>query len=357
MNRSELKGKIQTVLGLISPVDLKITLTHEHLLCDLASWFKKKYGEPEDTFEREMLRRPVTMDIFWWLRYHPFQNYDDCQLQDEETAIDELLRYQKVGGNSIIDATVIGIGRNPLALVRISRSTGVNIIMGTGYYVEPSYPAHIDMDAKSEEEIADEFVTDIMEGVGQSGVYAGIIDELGCTWPLTDNEKKVLRGGALAQKRTGAALGIHPGRNERAPMEIIQILDKAGADLSRTIMCHIDRSVRKLSTRLEIAKTGCYLEYDMFGREGYYPPKLQILDVPNDAQRINELKKLADKGYQDRLLLSQDICNKTALCCYGGWGYGHILRDVVPVMKIKGVSQELIDMMLIENPKRLLAFE
>ena len=126
-------------------------------------------------------------------------------------------------------------------------------------------------------------------------------------------------------------------------MEIIQILDKAGADLSRTIMCHIDRSVRKLSTRLEIAKTGCYLEYDIFGREGYYPPKLQILDVPNDAQRINELKVLVDKGYQDKLLLSQDICNKTALCRYGGWGYGHILRDVVPVMKIKGLPQELIN--------------
>ena len=356
MNTSELKGKIQTVLGLISPGDLGITMMHEHLINDTTSWLKTTFNESEDSFEREMLNHPVTMDILWWLRYHPFQNYDDCQLLDEEIAIDEVLRYKEVGGNSIVDPTITGVAPNPLAVARISHATGVNIIMGTGYYVEPSYPTDIDIAAKSEEEIADEFAIDIMEGFNKTGIHAGIIGELGCTSPLTDNEKKVLRAGALAQKKTGAALTVHPGRYETAPIEIIEILDRAGADLNRTIMCHIDRSVRKSSTRLEIAKYGSYLEYDMFGREGYYPPKFQILDLPNDAQRIDELKELADKGYQDKLLLSQDICNKTALCRYGGWGYGHILRDTIPVMKIKGLPQELIDMMLIENPKRLLAF-
>ncbi len=78
------------------------------------------------------------------------------------------------------------------------------------------------------------------------------------------------------------------------------------------------------------------------------------MDVPNDAQRINELKDLADGGYQNQLLVSQDNAQKQNLCRYGGWGYGHILRDAVPVMKIKGLSKELINTMLIENPKRLL---
>jgi len=356
LNRPQLKGKIQTVLGLILPEALGVTMTHEHLIIDITTWVRKTFGEPMDDSEWAMLTRPVSPEILWWLRYHPFQNFDDCRLLDEKTAIDEVLIYKNVGGNSIVDVTVKGLARDPIALARISRATGINIIMGTGYYVEPSYPSNLNMNAKTEEELAEEFVKDIFEGIGYTGVRAGLVGELGCTWPLSENEKKVLRAGAIAQKRTGAALSIHPGRHETAPLEIIPILDKAGADLSRTIMCHIDRSVRKLSTRLEIAQTGCYLEYDLFGREGYYPPKFQIVDIPNDTTRIDELKELANKGYEDKLLLSQDVCNKTALCRYGGWGYGHILRDTVPVMRIKGVPEELINKMLVENPKRLLSF-
>lgn len=350
MASTDLRGKIQTVLGAISPEALGITLPHEHLISDFRMWCR----EPEEASERGMVNHPVTVDILWWLRYHPFQNRDDFLYTDEETAIDEVLIYKSVGGNSIVELTAIGIGRDPLALARISRITGVNIIMGSGYYVEGSYPTRVNMDARTEEQIAEDFVKEIMEGVGNTGVQAGLIGELGCSWPLTDNEKKVLRAGARAQKITGAFINIHPGHNEDAPMECIQVVDEAGADLTRTVMSHIDRCVRESKNRIELAKTGCYLEYDLFGREGYYPPHMRVLDVPNDAQRINELKDLADRGYQNQLLISQDNAQKQNLCRYGGWGYGHILRDAVPVMKIKGLSKELIDAMLIENPKRLL---
>jgi len=223
--------------------------------------------------------------------------------------------------------------------------------------VEQSYPGNIDMNAKSEEEIADEFIGDFMEGFGNTGIHAGIIGEIGCSWPVTDNEKKVLRAAAHTQKVTGAVINIHPGQNEAAAMEHILELDKAGADLSRVIMSHCDRAVREPKNRLELAKTGCTIEYDLFGREGYYPTRLRVLDVPNDHQRINELIDLVDKGYQNQILISHDNWTKSSLCCYGGWGYAHILRDVVPVMRMKGFSQELIDKMLIDNPKRLLTFQ
>ncbi|HEY81931.1 MAG TPA: phosphotriesterase-related protein [Dehalococcoidia bacterium] len=353
MARRELKGKVQTVLGLIAPEELGITLPHEHLICDATTWFY----EPEEASERRLVRHPVSLEILWWLRYHPFQNWDDLQILDEKVIIDEVLIYKALGGKSIVELTVRGLYPDPPAVARISRITGVNIIMGTAYYVEQSYPAtKVDMDAKSEEEIAEEFITDIIEGFGHTGIRAGIIGEIGCSWPLADNEKKVLRAGAHAQKATGAAINVHPGQNEMAAMECIKVLDKAGADLSRVIVSHIDRAVREPKNRLELAKTGCTLEYDLFGREGYYPTRFRVLDIPNDAQRINELKELADNGFQNQLLISQDNYTKSSLCRYGGWGYGHILRDVVPVMKIKGLSQELIDAMLIENPKRLLTF-
>lgn len=352
MNRAELKGKVQTVLGLIPAEELGITMAHEHLLCDGTTWF----CEPEEASEKRLVRQPVNIDILWWLRYHPFQNWDDMQLLDEKTAIDEVLVYKAYGGKSIVELTIRGINPDPLAIARISRATGINVVMGTGYYVEQAYPDDIDMNAKSEEEIAEEFIVDITEGFGSTGVHAGIIGELGCSWPFTDNEKKVLRAAARAQKATGAAINVHPGQNEAAAMEHVRVLDKAGADLTRTIMSHCERAIREPANRLALAKTGCCIEYDLFGREGYYPTRFRVLDVPNDAQRINELKELTDKGYQNQIIISHDNYTKSALCRYGGWGYAHILRDAVPVMKLKGLPQELIDTWLIDNPKRLLTF-
>lgn len=352
MKRSEIKGKVQTVLGPIPPEELGITMTHEHLLCDGSTWFR----EPEEASEKKIVHQPVSIDILWWLRYHPFQNLDDLQILDEQTAIDEVQIYKAHGGNSIVEVSIRGIRPDPAGVARISRATGVNVVMGTGYYVESSYPANIDMDAKSEEEIADEFIADILEGFKNTGIRAGLIGELGCSWPFTDNEKKVIRAGARAQKATGAIINIHPGQHEDAAMECIKVLDKADGDLSRIVMSHTDRALREPENRIALARTGCCIEYDLFGREGYYPPRFRILDVPNDAQRINELQELADKGFQDQIVISHDNYTKSALCRYGGWGYAHILRDTVPVMRLKGMPQELIDRILIENPKRLMTF-
>ncbi len=350
MGRSELTGKVQTVLGLIAPEDLGITLPHEHLVSDGSCWFV----DPSEATEKAMVHHPVTLDILWWLRYHLFQNMDDLLLLDEQEATEEAVRFRLAGGNSIIELSNIGLGRDPAALARISRATGLNVIMGSGYYLAVSHGP--EMDAKTEEEIADEIVRDIMVGVGNSGIRSGIIGEIGCSWPLTDNERKSLRAAARAQQSTGAALNVHPGQGEEAAMEIVKILGDAGADLTRTIIDHIDRAVRKPENRIELAKTGCYLEYDLFGREGYYPIHHRVIDLPNDAQRTNEIIELINKGYLGQILISQDIWNKTQRCAYGGWGYAHILRDTLPVMRVKGVTEEQIHMIMVENPRRLLTF-
>jgi phosphotriesterase-related protein len=350
MSRSELTGKVQTVLGPIAPEDLGITLPHEHLISDGSCWFV----EPSEATEKAMVHHPVTLDILWWLRYHLFQNMDDLLLLDEQEAITEAIDFKLAGGNSIVELSNIGLGRDPAALARISRATGLNVIMGSGYYLAVSHGP--EMDAKTEEEITDEIVRDIMVGVANSGIRSGIIGEIGCSWPLADNERKSLRAAARAQQLTGAALNVHPGQSEEAAMEIVKILDDAGADLTRTVIDHIDRAVRNPENRIKLAKTGCYLEYDLFGREGYYPMHHRVIDLPNDAQRINEIIELINKGYLNQMLISQDIWNKTQRCAYGGWGYAHILRDTLPVMRVKGMTEEQIHTIMVENPKRLLTF-
>jgi len=350
MSRSELTGKVQTVLGPIAPEDLGITLPHEHLISDGSCWFV----EPSEATEKAMVHHPVTLDILWWLRYHLFQNMDDLLLLDEQEAIKEAIHFKLAGGNSIVELSNIGLGRDPAALARISRATGLNVIMGSGYYLAVSHGP--EMDAKTEEEITDEIVRDIMVGAGNSGIRSGIIGEIGCSWPLADNERKSLRAAARAQQLTGAALNVHPGQGEEAAMEIVKILGDAGADLTRTVIDHIDRAVRDPQDRIKLAKTGCYLEYDLFGREGYYPVHHRIIDLPNDAQRINEITELINKGYLNQMLVSQDIWNKTQRCTYGGWGYAHILRDTIPVMRVKGMTEEQIHTIMVKNPRRLLTF-
>lgn len=354
MSKSEQTGKVQTVLGVIDPSRLGVTLPHEHLICDARCNFKK----PEETSDLIMAYRPLTPDIMWWFRYHNSQNLDDLFLLDEKQAIVEALYFKSAGGNAIVDVTNASIGRDPLALARISETTGLNVIMGSGYYWGASYGS--EMNTRSEEDIAEEIVRDVQKGVGNTAIRSGIIGEIGCSWPLQNNELKVLRAAARAQKATGAPLNIHPAFGVRESIiKILSILERAGADLSRTVISHVDTTLRESKDRIKLVRTGCYLEYDSFGREvgfRFRPTANRLIETPNDVQRTNELIELIEKGFINQILISQDICNKNNLCAYGGWGYAHILRNLVPCMLFKGVTAEQIDTMMVANPRRLLTF-
>ena len=119
-------------------------------------------------------------------------------------------------------------------LLRVSRATGLNVVMGAGYYVGMTHPEWFT--EKPVEEIAAGIVSDVQVGVGDTGIRSGIIGEIGCSWPWTDNEKKSVHAAVLAQQETGAPLLIHPGRDEQAPIEIISAIDKWGGDLGHTVM-------------------------------------------------------------------------------------------------------------------------
>ncbi|MBN1856885.1 MAG: hypothetical protein JW846_08030 [Dehalococcoidia bacterium] len=351
MKHAERRGKIQTVLGLIEPEAFGITLPHEHLMSDGSGWFT----EPEDAFEKEMAYHPVTVDILWWLTYHRFTNLDDMTFSDEQEAIDEVMHFKLAGGSSVVEMSNIGLGRAPASLARISRATGLNILMGCGYYFDASMPPEVD--DMSEEEITDEIVRDIEEGVGPNRICAGLIGEIGLSWPMTPNERKSLRAAAKAQKLTGANLNIHPGQGEDSAMEAVHIVEEAGGDLTKTTMDHIDRAVRERDNRIALAKTGIVLEYDLFGREGHYPMGHRKIDLPNDHIRINEIMDLMDAGYTSQIIISQDIWNKTQRRKYGGWGYAHIMDNVLPVMRAKGMSDKDIHTIMVDNPARLFTFD
>ena len=348
-------GKVQTVTGTVNPNDMGITLTHEHILLDLSPLGKI----PTEASLRKLYYEPLSCDNLGWILHQATlqeaASQDISMLLSIDTAIKEIMLYKHFGGGSLVDATSIGIARDPIGLARISRHTGVNVVMGSSFYVDDAHP--VNMDELSEEEIFEKIVEDITEGVDGTGIKSGIIGEVGCSWPLTDNELKVLRASGRAQLATGAPLLIHPGRHETAPLEIIEILREVGTDLTRTVMGHVDRTISEREDFERLAETGCYVEWDLFGTEqSYYIANPNGIDMPNDATRMDQIGWLLESGYEDKIVIAHDICSKQRLIKYGGHGYFYIISHIVPRMRSRGFSEDTINKILIDNPKSILSF-
>ena len=343
-------GHVQTVLGAIAPEQMGVTLPHEHLLID----FKVMFAEPAAASDKGRAHEPVSLANLGWVRQNFNANLDNLRLTDEQVAADEILLFKHAGGSTVVDPTPKTLARDPQALARIARATGLNVVMGAGYYVHASHPA--DMDRRSVDELTRELIADVTVGVGDTGVRAGLLGEIGTTYPWTDNEKKVLRAAVAAQRETGAPLMIHPGRHPRMPMELAEFVQKEGGNLRRTIMCHICRTIADLKEVVDLAQTGIWLEYDLFGLENSYYPYNPSFDMPNDGGRMAHVLALIAAGHQDQLLLSHDIAYKSSLVKYGGYGYHHLLVNVVPRLRAKGVDDAGLRRLLVENPTRAFAF-
>lgn len=343
---------IQTVLGPISADSLGVTMCHEHLLIDARDALFK---EPSDPGERKLAHRPVSLEFLRWLHLNWESNLDNLVLDSEQLAIEEALRYRQAGGDGLIDCTLEGIGRNPPGLDRIARATGLNIIMGSGYYVAPTHPPHVSR--MTEDQITAEIISDFTRGVADTGIRAGIIGEIGSSWPLVPEEEKVFRAAGAAQVELGCGLTTHPGRHPDSPFQLLRILRSAGADLTRVIIGHIERTVPDLDRLKAVADTGCFLAYDIFGTEvtAKHPYRALGIDIPSDAQRLEQIRALIDAGHGPQLLVSQDVGMKHRTRRYGGIGYDHIVRDILPWMRQRGFEETAINRLVIDNPRRALA--
>jgi phosphotriesterase-related protein len=137
------------------------------------------------------------------------------------------------------------------------------------------------------------------------------------------------------------------------------VLEEAGADPSRVIFGHMTRTFPPSAAveRAKLAEKGCYLEFDWFGRDGDQPASLVGgNERVNDVTRIHQIIDLVNEGYGDNILVSHDICFKVMLRSYGGGGYGYILNTAVPEMLKMGLGQDIVDNILVDNPRRALSF-
>jgi phosphotriesterase-related protein len=332
-----------TVLGPIAPEQLGVTLMHEHLLLDATPWFRPS----EAASLRPVASQPVSIEVLGLLRNDPFMCLDNCQLFDETLAIDEVGRFRLAGGATVVDPTCRGIGRDHRGLQRISRATGLHVVMGAGYYLGPAHPPHVK--EMSVEAIAEEIEADVTAGV--DGVHAGIIGEIGISKDFTAEEEKVLRGASRAQQATGVPLEVHLPGWERHGGRVLDVVGEEGGDLTRTVLCHMNPSGKDFDYQAELANRGAWLEYDMIGMDYFYAD--QQAQSPCDEENADAIGRLRDAGLLGSVLISQDVFIKIQLVRYGGTGYAHILDHFVPRLRRHGFTEEEITTLLVDNPRRV----
>lgn len=337
---------VPTVRGWVSAEALGITLMHEHLLVDLTSGAGSaaavtatRWGDAIRLENLDDVRR----------NYESYRT--NLELLDRDEAIAEIGLFKRAGGGCIVDATTPGIGRDGRGLRAISKAADLHVVMGCGFYTAGFHPP--DMDRRSVDDLAQEMIHDLT--VGADGVVAGLIGEIGLSWPAHPNEMKALHAAARAQRATGAPISIHPGRDARGPRLALEAVLEAGASPDRTIVDHLEGRFDRIEQFIDLAMTGCYLEIDLFGFETSYMPTNLDFDMPNDAGRVRILRELIEHGHGKQLLISSDMAMKYHRKRYGGWGYDHIPLQVVPLMRRRGLTQEQIDDILVHNPARALA--
>ena len=307
---------VQTVLGPVDPAELGFTLPHEHT--QIALW-----------------HIPARWD-YWQLT------------RDEPLILEELASFRAAGGGSIVDLTMPSVGRDPAWLAGLARASGLNIVMGCGWYRGAYYPPETLIDRRSVDDLADELVGEATEGVHGTGIRPGIIGEIGTDKPwISALEERVHRAAARAARRTGLAITTHSVLSP-VGLEQLRLFEDEGADPGRVVIGHSD-SYPHLDHYLAIIERGASIEFDFLGMS-FTPAERH-----GEARIVELLCDLLSKGFAEHILLSQDVCHDSQLRRYGGNGYTYLADTFLPRLREAAVSDAEIETMTVANPRRLLS--
>lgn len=300
--------KARTVLGDISAQQMGFTYPHEHL-----------HAVPP-----------------------PQQKDRDLELSSYEASKHELSLFKSVGGETLVEASTLDYGRNLNILARMSRETGVHVIATTGFNKHIYYPEWVE--AKTAQEIADMLVKDITQGGDGSDVKAGFI-KVGAYYNMVHPlEEKTTIAAALAYGQCGAPIWGHTEAGTMG-MEILDILEANGVDLSAVALGHLDRNPDEYYL-LKLAERGIYIQFDGPAKVKYHP----------DSIRVALIKSLIAHGHAEQLLISGDMGRASYLEGYGGGpGFRFIKTKFIPRLLDEGVAEADIRKIFYDNPQRWLA--
>ncbi|MGW0043903.1 phosphotriesterase family protein [Rhodococcus sp. NPDC003348] len=345
--------EVMSVTGPVDVESLGVVMPHEHLIANAHT----QWIYPEDRGELDYYTQAYTAQLHGGVQLEPFSFRSAMQQLDLDVAREELDSYLGAGGHTVVDLGIPGFGRDPVALKALSELTGATVIMGCGEYVEHSHSPYVKF--SSAEVVRDVLLDEIENGVGNTGVRPGIIGEIGTGNPPTAEERKVVRGAALAQMESGLALNLHRTifPDPLATLPVVDEVLEMGVDPRKLIVSHCDERPES-EFAFELARRGCWVELDTFGMEQWAVSARRGDDYPPrsfDHHRIELLVALLDAGYGDRVLLSHDIAMKPQFTHYGGWGLRHLLRGIRPQLAARGITDEVFTRLTVENPVAALA--
>ena len=336
---------VYSVTGPVDSADLGVCLPHEHIINDVRSWWSETTQSGVDP--TQFRDAPVSEQILWELRQDPFGNLDNCVMDSYDTAIAELGVFKDLGGSSVLEATSMSIGRDLEGLRRISEVTGITIVAGTGMYLDASMSDH--ERALSVDEIADILRSDLAGN--DFGLRPGFIGEIGVSADFTEAESKSLRAACRVQKETGLPVQIHLPGWLRLGHQVLDLCEEEGVSPTCVVLCHMGPSGGDAKYQKALAARGAWIQYDMVGMEVFYAD--QGFQCPSDEDNARWLMGLVDAGYENQLLISQDIFLKSLQRAHGGPGYGHIQQYFLPRLKRHGASELLTSQLTVTNPRML----
>lgn len=336
---------IQTVTGVMYENEVNQICVHEHLLIDLSH----QAIAPETKDEKEQFYSEITMKDLGALRRNPYIIRSNLLLDDISTAVSELQFVQNTGCNLLIDLTTVGIGRNVEKLKQISNQCDCNIVAGCGLYTYDSdLGEYSDYSIK---ELTNWMLNEIKDGVGESGIKPGVIGEIGLSDTIYPVEKRALTAAYETSLLTNLPVYIHTYPWSRVGLDALDLALAHGLEPNMICLCHLDVSF-DYDYIFRVLEKGVYVEFDNLGKEFFFEPqKGSFAGGPfeTDSARAIMLKQLVDKGYEKQLLVANDVCLKTSLHAYGGWGYDHLFSNFIPMMKYYGLSDEKIDRIVKQN--------
>lgn len=317
---------VNTVRGPVPAGDLGVTLMHEHVFV-LSPEIIANYPE----------------------------GWGDEQAR-EQAAVDKLNALKAIGVDTIVDPTVIGLGRYIPRIQRVAERTDLQIVVATGVYTYNDVPMYFHFSGpgtalNGPEPMVDMFVRDITEGIAGTGVKAAILkcatDEPG----ITPGVDRVLRAVAAAHRATGVPITTHTHAHTRRGLDQQRVFAEEGVDLTRVIIGH-SGDTTDLDYLEELLAAGSYLGMDRFGLDMFC----------SFEDRVDTVAKMCERGHADKMVLAHDAS------CYidwlpeaalplvlPNWHYLHIHNDVLPALRRRGVTEEQITTMLVDNPREIFS--
>jgi phosphotriesterase-related protein len=312
---------VATARGDIDSADLGRTLMHEHVF---------------------VLTTDVQQNTDEW--------DEDVRVRD---AVEKLKPLKAAGYDTIVDPTVIGLGRYIPRIEQIAAQVDVNIVVATGVYTYDTVPFYFHHKGPAvspdlPEPMVDMFVRDITVGIPGTSTRAAFLKCAIDHYGLTPDVERVMRAVAKAHRQTGAPITVHTHPASQTGLEVDRVLSSEGVEPSRVVLGHSGDS-GDADHLAALADKGYLLGMDRFG----------INLGPDLDARVAIVVELARRGYADRMVLSHDaacyidwVDQQLAPLVLPDWHYLHIENDVLPALRERGVTEEQIDQMLVENPRR-----